>query len=272
VDLPAHVRAEGRIRCAFAVADGATRRLSVEEAGASRLRFPRAIGETLQAVIVNVAGGIAGGDRFSATADIGVGARVTVSSSSAERVYRSLGAVSSVDIALSVAAGGRLLWVPHETIVYDGAQYRRAVEADCDPAGRLVIAELTVLGRAASGETLTTSAIADRWRVRRGGRLVFAENLRLDAAAWARANHPAILDGATVFGLVLVVDPTIGERAEAIAALDCLRGDPGFAAGFSAWNGVGALRFLARDAASAKLRLAQFLHAVQDNELPRHWT
>ena len=54
---------------------------------------------------------------------------------------------------------------------------------------RLLALETLVLGRAARGETVATGAISDQWRIRRGGRLVHAEALRLDgdlAAATAR--------------------------------------------------------------------------------------
>ena len=47
----------------------------------------------------------------------------------------------------------------------------------------LLLAEAVVFGRSAMGETVADGAIADRWRIRRGGRLVFAESLRLEEAS-----------------------------------------------------------------------------------------
>ena len=57
-----------------------------------RLRFPNSEpGAPLEAVIINTAGGMTGGDRFDVDIKVGVGARLTVTTAAAEKVYRSLG-------------------------------------------------------------------------------------------------------------------------------------------------------------------------------------
>ena len=62
-------RAVGRVAFTVAAGPGGSRRGKVHEAGSLRVRFPNAASEaTLDAVIVNTAGGIAGGHRF----DIGI--------------------------------------------------------------------------------------------------------------------------------------------------------------------------------------------------------
>ena len=44
------------------------------------------------------------------------------------------------------------------------------------------MAEAVVFGRSAMGEAVEQGAFTDRWRVRRDGRLIFAETVRLDGA------------------------------------------------------------------------------------------
>src|SRR5690242_19872044 len=115
-------RARGRVAVMVVAADGRTRRQSVHESGSLRVRFPRAYGDELEAVLVNTAGGTAGGDRFDLAVAVGEGARLMVTTAAAEKVYRSLGDDARVTVALDVAAGGRLCWLPQETILFDGAR------------------------------------------------------------------------------------------------------------------------------------------------------
>src|SRR4029077_13026294 len=100
----------------------------------------------------------------------------------AEKIYRSLGPATAVTVRLALARGARLRWLPQETILFDRARLARSIEVDMEEGASLLIAEAIVFGRSAMGETVEDGAIADRWRIRRGGRLVFAESLRLDGA------------------------------------------------------------------------------------------
>ena len=85
-------RAIGRIALSVAAGAGGSRRERVHEAGALRVRFPNGTnGGTLEAVIVNTAGGMTGGDRFDIDITVGAGARLTVTTAAAEKIYRSLG-------------------------------------------------------------------------------------------------------------------------------------------------------------------------------------
>ena len=63
-------RAVGRLALAVAAASGESRRARVHEAGSLRVRFPNGTSTgTLDAVIVNTAGGMTGGDRFDIDID-----------------------------------------------------------------------------------------------------------------------------------------------------------------------------------------------------------
>ena len=58
-------RAVGNIALAVKMARGTTQRARVREDGSLRVRCPGARAAELEAVIVNTAGGMAGGDRFT---------------------------------------------------------------------------------------------------------------------------------------------------------------------------------------------------------------
>ena len=64
-DIFAANRAVGRVALSVKCIDGKTRRGEVHEAGSLRVRCPGAPAQELEAVLINTAGGIAGGDRFA---------------------------------------------------------------------------------------------------------------------------------------------------------------------------------------------------------------
>ena len=97
-------RAQGAVRFGVHVTDGVTRRGDLHESGSLRVRFPSPEQEGLSGVFVNTAGGIAGGDRFDIDITAGEGARLTLTTAAAEKVYRAPGPAAQLNIALKAAA------------------------------------------------------------------------------------------------------------------------------------------------------------------------
>ena len=108
-----------------ALVDGVTRRRQLHESGSLRVRFPSPEAQGLSAVFVNTAGGIAGGDRFDIDIAAGEGARLTVTTAAAEKIYRAQGPAAQLNITLKAAAGSHLAWLPQETILFDQARVSR---------------------------------------------------------------------------------------------------------------------------------------------------
>ena len=127
-DIFAANRARGLVAISAGASAGVTRRTTVREEGSLRVRFPGPVAPALQAVIVNTAGGTAGGDRYDIACHAGAGADLTVSTTAAEKVYRSIGADAEVSIRLTVETGGNLTWLPQETIFFDDARLSRRID------------------------------------------------------------------------------------------------------------------------------------------------
>ena len=132
--------------------------------------------------IVNTAGGMTGGDRFDIDINVGAGARLSVTTAAAEKVYRSLGPDTEIGVKLAVGPGAALAWLPQETILFDRVRLHRTIDLHLAADAKLLLAEAIVFGRSAMGETVSCGRMLDRWRVRVGGALVFAETIRLDGA------------------------------------------------------------------------------------------
>lgn len=264
---PTRQRAQGRVALSVARLGAATRPARIAESGASRVRLPRVAGPALEGVLINTAGGVACGDRFEVEALVGPGADLVLATPAAEKVYRSDGATAEVAIRVTVAEGGALAWLPQETILFDTARLRRRFDADLAPDARLTLFEATVFGRSAFGEEVATGLFEDRWRIRRAGRLVYADTLRLAGPIAALLDRPAIGGGARALATLLYVAPDAEARLEEARQL---LSHSACASGCSAWNGLLAARFLAQDAAALRASAVRFLEAFR-GPLPRVW-
>ncbi len=151
-DIFAANRARGVIAIGAGATGGVTRRTTVREEGSLRVRFPGPVAPALQAVLVNTAGGTAGGDRYDIACQAGAGADLTVSTAAAEKIYRSTGANAEVLIKLDVGAGSSMAWLPQETIFFDEARLTRRIDVTLAEDASVLIAEAVVFGRSAMGK------------------------------------------------------------------------------------------------------------------------
>ncbi len=266
----APARARGRAEVAVSLREGAVRLDRLCLSGCAKALLPSTQGGPPEAVLINTSGGVTGGDRIDWRIEAGPGACLTVTTHAAERVYRASGGVARMETRITAGAGATVDWLPRETILFDGGRLARRLEADLFGDARLLALETLVLGRATMGDRVLRGALSDQWRIRRDGRLIHAEALRLAGDLAAAVAGPATLGGASAFATLVEVAPDAGDRLAAararLAHLD------GVAAGASAGDGVLILRFVALDIAPLRQALIRFLAAYREAPLPRVWS
>ena len=195
--------------------DGVTRRRHLHESGSLRVRFPSPEAEGLSAVFVNTAGGIAGGDRFDIEIATGEGARLAVTTAAAEKIYRAQGPAARAQYRPQGRRPARTLpGCRRRPFCSTGHGCCVGIDIDLAESASLLLCEIVVFGRAAMGERMRRGEFVDRWRLRRGGRLVFAENIRLDGDIGEKLASPAIAKGGVAIGTALIVpgDEALVER------------------------------------------------------------
>jgi urease accessory protein len=216
---------------------------------------------------------MAGGDPVRIEIDAGPGAQALVTSQSQEKIYRADGVGVEMETRLRVASGARLVWAPQETLLLEGARLSRRLEADVDPTATLTIFEAVGFGRLAHGETSVDASLADRWRIRRDGRLVFAEALRIENAG-ATLDRPAIGSGARALATLLRLGPEARERLdplrEALAAAEAAPGER-LEAGASVVDGVLVARLASPSPQRLRAALIAAWGALEAREPPRVW-
>jgi urease accessory protein len=266
-NVPLAARARGAVRARFAALDGRSAIADLYEAGGLRLRFPRNA-QTCEAVLVNTGGGIIGGDRAELSFSADAGADAMITTQSAEKIYRAQAEPAEIALSLEAGAGARLEWLPQETILFEGAKLKRNFTLDMAEDARVTLLEATTFGRLAMGEESINGLLADTWRLRRGGRLVYADNLRLDGALGETLDRKTCGNGARATALFLHLAP----EAESLVDLarDLLAPAP-CAWGASAWNGLLAIRLLSPQPEQIRAALVPLLETLRGRPAPRVW-
>jgi len=274
--LPRLERSNGALTLALArdVA-GATRIDDLYQRDPCRALFPGTeADDVFQAVMLTTSGGLAGGDRIAASITAGAGTRALVTTQAAEKVYRARGANTLVSVELAAAEGAWLEWLPQETILFDGARFRRETRVSLAADARLLAAEIVVFGRTARGERIAAGHYLDRWRIAREGRLVWADALGWTDEPTAALAHPAGFAGAIATATVVYAGPDAAGLLD--AARGALAGGAG-PSGVTCVNGLLVARFLASDAQRLRSDLARLwctMRAKAANlpaRLPRTW-
>ncbi len=266
----------GLARIHVRAADGATRLALLEQRTPLRALFPRVpAGEVAEAVLVNTGGGVVGGDRLAVEVVAGPETRLRATSQAAEKVYRSAGPASSLEVRLVAGEGAWLEWLPQATILFDRCSFARQILLELAPSARALAGEITVLGRAAHGERLTRGWIRDRWQVRRGGRLLWVDALRLEGELEACLEAPFGLAGARALAtLVYAADDA---RSWLGPARDLIGAD-GVTAGVTCLPGVLIGRWLSPDAAALHRAYGAFVARLRalvaglPERLPTVWS
>jgi urease accessory protein len=260
-------RARGSVIFDVHQVEGLTRRRHLHESGSLRVRFPSPEADGLSAVFVNTAGGVAGGDRFGIEIAAGEGTRLSVTTAAAEKIYRAEGPAAQLDISLKAAAGAQIAWLPQETILFDRARVSRHIDIDLADSASLLLCEIVVFGRTAMGERMLSGEFTDRWRLSRGGRLVFAENIRLDGDIGEKLGRAAVARGGVAIGTALIVpgDEALVERIRELTT------SFGGEVGISSWNGFAMARFCAQDAGKLRADMMAVLGRASGQALPRLW-
>jgi urease accessory protein len=267
-DLGARQRTVAEARARFSRAGSRTEPSSLFETGGLRWRFPRSQ-SPCEAVLVNTGGGVAGGDSYRVALVLDAGAEVEATTPAAEKIYRSDGQSARIATSLSVGPGARMLWLPQETILFDGARLERTFAIDMAADANLIALETLVFGRLAMGETRIAAQLSDSWRLRRGGRLVFADATRIHQAG-ASLDRPACGAGARAVATLLAAAPDVEARLPSLrAALDAHGAE--VEAGASAFDGLVVSRLIS--ASPRRLREAAIaaILTLSGREPPRLW-
>lgn len=250
----------------------------LRQEGCLKARFPRPEhGAWAGAVTVNTAGGVAAGDVLTSYVVAGPGTAATVAGQAAERFYRALpeAAPAQLRTELVVAPGAALEWLPQEAILFDGCAMDRRLEVELAASSWFLGVERLVFGRTARGEEVREARLRDLFRIRRGGRVVLHDVIRLDGPVASVLDAPASGNGARAIATLVHAAPGAADRLDALRAAlspwDAGAKSP-WDAGASAWDGLLVARVVAMDGACLNAAVVAGLAVLREGRpLPRVW-
>ena len=239
-----------------------------------RILLPRIDGfDQAEIVLVNSSGGIAGGDQLDYGVKVLGTATTLATTQASEKVYGAIDSDARLATTLSIGDGATLEWLPQQTIAFEGARLRRRTEINVEGSGRLLALDWLVMGRRASGEIISRGSLRDDWRVRRDGKLVWADAFQLAGDVDRLAARPAALNGNHAIATIIYVAQDSSERLN--LARDLIGESD---AGATVVGGILVARFLAQDGLHLYRRVSAFLEEFRAQLLelrpwpPRLWT
>jgi urease accessory protein len=267
--LGQRVAASGRLEVSHV--DGRTRIARLFQDGAAKIRMPAVSADPLEAILINTAGGLTGGDRIAWTIRAGAKASAIVTTQACEKIYRALSDRAEATVHISVADGGRIAWVPQETIVFNRAAFFRTLSVDLAADAEALIVEATVFGRKAMGEQATFGLFRDRWRVRQNGRLIHAEDFAIGPDIAATLARSPVTGGNIAMATVLLVSKDAGSMLEPAREAIGRRG------GASVWRAGTSGKLLARlyaeDSYILRRQLVPLIALLNKQaDLPKAWS
>lgn len=261
-------RARGQLVISTQRARGDVTRLrNLRQQGSYRVIFPRPIGGNVEAVIINTAGGVTGGDKFITQMTAHQHAHLSVTTQAAERIYRATAsATGTIETMLCVEQNAQLYWLPQETIMFDGARLRRRIDVDLHGSAKFLLVEPLVFGRKASGETLHSGALDDRVTITRDGQPIYLDRFKLNGDITASLVRPAVANGARAVANIVLVDPNAKVTLESLR--DLL---PPNAGASLLSDTVLVARIFADDSYDLRCALFPILTQLTNNAVPKNW-
>lgn len=269
-------RADGRCGIVLCGSEHGTRIDDVFERSPIRVMFPRSGHFAMEeAVLINTAGGIAGGDRLEYSVAALPGASIAVTSQAAEKVYRALNEPAHVTTRLKARESSRLAWLPQETIIFNWARLHRMTEIELFSGSQLLALEWLVLGRAAHGEVVVGGSISDSWHVKKDGRLIWADSFRITDEIFPHLSRKALLSKCTAIAMLIYLGPDLDKRLEFLREI---LSSLGCDCAVTLVAGLIVARFAAKQSSDLKIALRSFLQQVEPElgsgpfRVPRMWS
>ena len=256
-------RANGQIKFGL----NGSRVTRLYQSGSSKILLPKTYGAMREAVLLNTAGGITGGD----IVDISIEAsdcRLVATSQTAERLYKSSMHPARISIDLNLDKAATLHWLPQETIIFQGAAADRTINLNMSADSSCLIVETIILGRQAMGEKIEKCYFTDNWRLYKEGILFHAESLRIGDDVEALMNSNAGINGSRMISTIICVGANT-EYLKPIIEKNLASENSMCAATYL--NEKLIVRLVSNYSAGGRTDLNKILCALRGHPMPRVW-
>lgn len=263
-------RSIGSLELHFARRDAATRVDRNFQSGVLRARFPNVSADCPpEAVLINTAGGLTGGDNLRVSVAMEEGTSALVTTQAHEKVYRSSAGDASIFSQMNVGAGATLEWLPQPTILFDAARLVRDTRVELSADATFLGVEAVIFGRTAMHEVLKSGRLRDTWSITREGQLIHADRFDVAGDIAGTLSSPATLANNAAMATIRYVADDAEERRDELRALILQTDVTGAASG---WNGMIVGRIVAENGYLLHRALVLLLEKFRRHDLPKVWS
>ena len=203
--------------------------------------------------VVSPTAGLFAGDRVCARVQVEAGAKLLLTTPSAQRVHRMPEGFASMTQELRVAAGASLECWPELLILHGGACYRQSTNLKVEQGGEVLFFESLAPGRVAAGEAFAFTEYRSATNLSVGSELLVRERFSLrpetEAVAALRARFPT-----AYYASCIVASPRLNAESACWAAIHALQNSEALVGCSSLGHGAWAIKCVA--AGSVALRRA----------------
>ena len=247
--------------------DNQSRLKNLRQQGSYRAIFPRPPQGTMEAVIINTAGGITGGDEFATQITANDHAKISVTTQAAEHIYRSPDfTLGSMQTRLYAKPNAQLYWLPQETILFEGSRLYRRLEAEVAEDSKFLMVEPLIFGREASGESLKSCHLDDSVCITTGKKPIYIDRIKLSGDITSILKRPAVANGGRAMASIVLVDP---RAKETLAGINGLL--PSSAGASLLAHNILVVRLLCADSFALRNALLPILKHLTHNAIPKNW-
>ena len=208
-----------------------------------------------------------GGDQYDWSFTAGPQCFVTATTQACEKIYKAASGTGLITSRITVGPGARFHWLPQESILFDRASLTRQLEVDLAADCEFLAVEAILLGRRAMGEAMNEGLVRDRWRIRREGKLLHAEDLKIGGDVAGLVAQPPVLSGHVAFATLIYVGPLAEAFLPKVRSLL----DPAMG-GASHWQGKLVARVSATDGFTLRKTLIPVISALRGGaSVPKVW-
>ncbi len=204
---------QGSLQLEFALVDDRTQLIHNQSKAPLRVQksfYPEGTA-VCHTAILHTAGGIVGGDRLSTQIDLQSQAHVLITTATAAKIYRSKALEANQTIQIQLDRGACLEWLPQETIVFDGANYRQNLQIELADHACWMGWEVTRFGRSASGERFLSGNWRSHTEVWQHGKPLWLDRQSLKGGS-DLINSPHGLAGYAVVGSFALVGRDVSDE------------------------------------------------------------
>jgi urease accessory protein len=134
-------------------------------------------------MMLNISGGMVGGDRLDTTIELGPNAHAVLTTASAAKAYRTEGAVASQHTKITVGAHATLEYLPDHLIPHAGAAVEQKLRIEMTKGSRAIVYDAMAAGRVGRSERWQFRELTSEVAITHDGRPKYMNRTRITPAS-----------------------------------------------------------------------------------------